>query len=174
MMTILKLIQKLVKTLNSEGTPGQVAAGIALGAALGLTPLVNLHNLLIVALAMLLQVSFPAVLLGWALFLPLGFALDPLFHQVGTVLLMDAGGLRPFWTTLYNAPVTALTNFNNTVVLGSFVSWAVLFAPIYYAARWGVARYRETIYRRLEQSRFFKTVKASKVYNLYRLIRPEV
>ena len=173
MMSLVKLVQKLVKTLNSEGTPGQVAVGIAMGAALGLTPLMNLHNLLIVALAMVLQVSFPAVLLGWALFLPLGFALDPLFHQVGTVLLMDAGGLRPFWTTLYNAPITALTNFNNTIVLGSFVSWAVLFAPIYYGARWGVATYRATIYERLQQSRLFKAVKASKVYNLYRLLRPE-
>ncbi len=173
MMTILSLVQKLVKTLNSEGTPGQVAVGIALGAALGLTPLMNLHNLLILLAAMVLQVTFPAVLLGWALFLPLGFLLDPLFHEVGTLLLMDAGGLRPIWTALYNAPVMALTGFNNTVVLGSFVSWVLLFTPIYFAARWGVARYRETIYRRLERSRLFKAVKASKAYNLYRLFRPE-
>jgi len=53
-MLPLKLLQQLVRTLNSDGTPGQVAAGIALGAAFGLTPL------------------------------PAGFALDPLFDAIGT------------------------------------------------------------------------------------------
>ena len=33
MLTLLKLIQSIIKTLHSEGTPGQVAAGIALGSA---------------------------------------------------------------------------------------------------------------------------------------------
>ena len=49
MLTLLKLLQSIIKTLHSEGTPGQVAAGIALGSALGLTPLMNLHNLLVFA-----------------------------------------------------------------------------------------------------------------------------
>ena len=43
MLALLKLIQSIIKTLHSEGTPGQVAAGMALGAALGLTPLMNVH-----------------------------------------------------------------------------------------------------------------------------------
>ena len=43
-MLLLKLIQSLIKALHSEGTPGQLAAGLALGAILGLTPLWNLHN----------------------------------------------------------------------------------------------------------------------------------
>jgi uncharacterized protein (DUF2062 family) len=38
MLALLKLIQSIIKTLHSDGTPGQVAAGMALGAALGLTP----------------------------------------------------------------------------------------------------------------------------------------
>ena len=43
-MLLLKLIQSLIKALHSEGTPGQLAAGLALGSILGLTPLWNLHN----------------------------------------------------------------------------------------------------------------------------------
>jgi len=46
-MLFLKFIQQLIGTLNSDGTPRQVAAGIALGAVFGLTPLINLHNLLL-------------------------------------------------------------------------------------------------------------------------------
>jgi hypothetical protein len=34
-MVILKLLQSLVKALHTEGTPGQVAAGLAFGTILG-------------------------------------------------------------------------------------------------------------------------------------------
>lgn len=93
MLALLKLLQSIFATLHSEGTPRQVAAGLALGAALGLTPLVNPHNLIVFALLCLLNVSFGGGMLGWALFTPVGFALDPLFHRIGLALL-EAPGLR--------------------------------------------------------------------------------
>jgi uncharacterized protein (TIGR03546 family) len=171
-MLFIKFIQSLVKALNSEGTPGQVAAGIALGAVFGLTPLMNPHNLVLAGLAIILNVSFPGVLLGWAAFAPLGFALDPLFDGLGRALLVDAGALRPLWTWAYNTPVVALSNFNNTVVLGSVVVWLVSLIPLFFLFRWLVAKYRATVYARLQQTRVFQVVKASKFYNLYTLFRP--
>lgn len=172
MLTLLKLLQSLIKALHSEGTPGQVAAGIALGSALGLTPLMNLHNLAIFSLIVILNVSFGGGMLGWALFVPLGFLLDPLFHAIGLALLQSPG-LRPLWTDLYNTPLLPYTNFNNTVVVGSGVAWLVLTLPIFFAARYGVARYRATIGQRVQQSKFYRAVTASKVYNWYRLFRPD-
>jgi uncharacterized protein (TIGR03546 family) len=171
MFTLLKLIQSIIKTLHSDGTPGQVAAGIALGSALGLTPLVNVHNLVIFSLIVLLNVSFGGGMLGWAAFVPLGFILDPVFDRIGAGLL-TATSLRPLWTSLYNTPLVPYTNFNNTVVLGSLVSWLVLAVPIFFAARYGVARYRATIGERVQQSRLYKALTASQVYNWYRLFRP--
>ncbi|MEK7401210.1 MAG: TIGR03546 family protein [Gemmatimonadota bacterium] len=172
MLAILKLLQSLVKTLHSDGTPGQLAAGIALGSALGLTPIANAHNLVIVLLLAMLNVSFASGLLGWAVFVPLGFMFDPLFHRLGRLLLVDAPALRPLWTAMDNVPGLALTNFNNTVVLGSVVTWLVLFVPIYFAARVGVVRYRETIGKKVMGSRFYKAFQASKIYNVYTLFRP--
>lgn len=172
MLTLLKLLQSIIKTLHSEGTPGQVAAGVALGSVLGLTPLMNVHNLLVFALILILNVSFGGGMLGWALFVPLGFLLDPLFHALGLSLLQSPG-LRPLWTGLYNTPLLPYTNFNNSVVLGSVVGWLALSVPIFFAARYGVARYRATIGERVRQSRFYRAVTASKVYNVYRLFRPE-
>lgn len=171
MFTLIKLIQSLIKALHSDGTPGQVAAGMALGAALGLTPLMNVHNLLIFALIVILNVSFGGGMLGWALFVPVGFLLDPLFHAIGLQLL-EAPGLRPLWTAWYNTPLVPYTNFNNSVVLGSVVGWAVLAVPIFFAARYGVARYRATIGERVRRSRFYQAVTASKIYNVYQLFRP--
>src|SRR5438093_13631886 len=103
-MLFLKLIQSLIKTLHSEGTPGQVAAGIALGSILGLTPLVSVHNAVVFGLIVLLNVSFPAAMLGWALFVPAGFLLDPLFDAIGRKLLLDTPALVPLWTTPHHRP----------------------------------------------------------------------
>jgi uncharacterized protein (TIGR03546 family) len=171
MLALLKLIQSLIKTLHSAGTPGQVAAGMALGSALGLTPLMELHNLVIFSLLVLLNVSFGGGMLGWMLFVPFGFLLDPLFNQIGLSLLTDPS-LRPMWTEWTNTPILPFTDFNNSVVLGSFVSWLVLAIPIFFAARYGVARYRATIGERVKQSKFYRAITASQVYNVYKVFRP--
>jgi len=173
MLTLLKLLQSLVKTLHSQGTPGQVAAGVMLGAALGLTPLFNIHNLLIMALLILLNVSFGGGMLGWLVFTPIGFLLDPLFDRVGHWLLLDLSALEPVWTAWYNTPGVAYTNFNNTIVLGSVVVWLVLAVPIFLAARAGVKRYRATWGARVQQTKFYRAVTASRAYNVYRWFRPD-
>ena len=172
MLTLLKLLQSLVKTLHSEGTPAQISLGVALGASLGLTPLVNAHNLVVLVLLAVLNVSFGAGLLAWALFVPVGFMLDPAFDAVGRWLLMDSATLRPVWASLENVPGIALTNFNNTVVLGSVVGWLVLFLPIFFLTRFAVLRYRATLGERVRQSHFYKLLSASKAYNVYRWFRP--
>src|SRR5436309_8691660 len=171
MFALIKLIQSLFGALHSEGTPDQLAAGIVLGSFLGLTPLVNIHNAVIFAALVLLNVSFAGGMLGWAFFIPFGFLLDPLFVWIGHTLLFTPA-LTPMFTSLYNMPVAPLTSFNNAVVLGSFV-FAVLFAlPLFLATRVGVTRYRATIGARVRQSKWYRAVMASKVYNVYKLFRP--
>lgn len=172
MFTLIKLIQSLFGALHSEGTPGQLAAGIALGSIMGLTPLVNVHNAIVFAAIVVLNVSFAGGMLGWALFVPIGFLLDPLFDWIGHTLLLDVSFLTPFWTSLYNMPIVPLTNFNNTVVLGSVVFALLFFVPLYLMTRWAVARYRVTVGARVRQSKFYRAVMASKVYNVYKMFRP--
>ena len=171
MFTLIKLIQSLFGALHSEGTPGQLAAGIVLGGFLGLTPLFNLHNAVVFALLVLLNVSFAGGLLGWVLFVPVGFLLDPLFDWIGHSLLL-APSLRGLWTSMYNMPIVPLTNFNNTVVLGSLVFALLSAVPLFLLLRWAVARYRVTVGERVRQSKFYKALTASKVYNVYKLFRP--
>lgn len=171
MFALIKLIQSLFGALHSEGTPGQLAAGIALGSIIGLTPLINIHNAIVFAAIVLLNVSFAGGMLGWVLFVPIGFLLDPLFDWIGHALLF-AEPLRGFWTSLYNMPIAPLTNFNNTVVLGSLVFALLFFVPLFLATRWAVARYRVTVGARVRQSRFYRALMASKVYNVYKMFQP--
>jgi uncharacterized protein (TIGR03546 family) len=170
-MFLLGLVQSMVKALNSEGRPGQVAAGIALGACLGLTPLVNLHNLVVVLVAMILNVSLAGFSLGWTLFVPLGFLLDPLFNAIGEKLL-GAPSLTPLWTWMANTPVISLANFDNTIVLGSVVFWVLAWLPIFFLAKWGVIKYRVRVYERLKHTRVFQAVQASNLYKVYKLFEP--
>ena len=171
MLALLKLLQSLVRTLHSDGTPAQIAAGVALGAALGLTPLLSLHTLFVVAALALLNVSFAAGLLGLTIFAPIGFLLDPAFDRAGSALLLRAESLRPLWEFTDGTPVVAWFNFNNTVLLGSIVGWLVLFVPIYLLARFGVVRYRATLGERIAKTRFYQGIRASRAYNVYRWFR---
>jgi uncharacterized protein (TIGR03546 family) len=172
LLVILKFIQSLVQTLHSDGSPGQIAAGLALGAALGLTPLMSLQNFVVFCLLFLLNVSFGAGMLGWAIAAPVGFLLDPVFDRIGQAML-ESASLRPLWTSLNNMPVVPFTNFNNTVTLGSFIVWIVLFVPMYFGARYLVIKYRVTLGERVRRSAFWRALAASKAYNVYRWFRPE-
>jgi len=172
MLTLLKLLQSLFQTLHSEGTPGQVAAGIVLGAGIGLTPLLSAHNLVLFAAIVLLNVSFGGGMLGLALFTPVGFVLDPVFDRIG-VALLDAPGLRTLWTDWYNLPLVPYTNFNNSVTLGSFVVWLASTVPLYFLAKWAIARYRASYGQKVMNSKFMKGLKASKAYNVYSWFRPQ-
>src|SRR4051812_19291963 len=172
MLVILKFLQSLIKTLHSEGTPTQIAGGIAIGAALGLTPLVNLHNIVILVALVMLNVSFGAGMLGMAIFAPVGFLLDPIFDRLGRWLLADVTSLRPLWTWLDNTPVFALSNLDNTVVLGSLVGWMLLALPIFVAARVLVIKYRVSFGEWLPRTRLYNIIAASQVYNVYRWFSP--
>jgi uncharacterized protein (TIGR03546 family) len=172
-LALLKTLQSLITELHSDGTPMQIALGAALGAALGLTPIANVHNAIVLALLLILNVSFGAGMLAWGLFVPLGFILDPLFDRIGHMLLMETPALTPLWTSWFNAPLVPYTNFNNTVVLGSVVGWLVLFIPIVLLVKFLVVRYRATYGERVRRSKFYKAVTASQAYNVYRWFSPE-
>ena len=167
MLALLKLIQSIFKTLHSDGTPNQVAWGIALGAALGLIPLLTLQNGIIFVLLVMLNVSFSGGMLGWALAVPVGFALDPLFDAIGRYLLITRGDLTPFWTKVLNLPLAPYSQVNNTVVLGATLTWLVLLPLLYLGARVGVAKYRASWGPKFEQSHFMRALKASSLYNVY-------
>jgi len=173
MLAILKILQSIFKTLHSDGTPNQVAWGLVLGAGLGLVPMMTVQFGVIFVLLVMLNVSFGGGMLGWALFTPVGFLLDPLFDAVGRYLLITRADLTPFWTKVINLPLMPYTGMNNTVTLGATLVWIVAIPLLYVGGRVGVRKYRATWGPRLEQSKLFKAIKASSLYNMYRWFVPE-
>ncbi len=170
-MLLINFLRSMFKALNSDGTPGQVGMGMAIGLAFGLTPLMSLHNVVVLCVAMLTTVSFPGVMLGWVVAVPVGFMLDPLFDRVGMALL-TTDALAPVFTWIVNTPVIALSALNNSIVLGSLVTWIVLLIPAYFAFKVLVARYRAHIFAHVQRWRVVQVLKTSRLYTLYQLFRP--
>jgi len=65
---MLYTLAKVLNVLNSEADPSQISLAVALALVAGLTPLMSLHNLVVLLLVLVLRVNLSAFLLGLAIF----------------------------------------------------------------------------------------------------------
>lgn len=166
---MLKLLAKLLKVLNSDAEPGYISLAFCFAMIAGLTPLMSLHNVLVLFLVCILRANLSAFLLGLLFFTGIAYLLDPLFHQLGLAML-TADSLNGLWTALYNITLFRFENFNNSIVLGSLVFSLVLFIPMYFLFNLLINKYRDHVLRWVEKSRLMQFFKASKLYNIYKTV----
>ncbi len=112
--------------------PRELALAGAFGVLLGLLPK---DNLLFVALALLFFFSHANLVVG-VLVTIIVSSFSPWVHEywadsLGTMLLTSPGGQSVVGTP-FKIPLMPWTMLDNTVVLGSFVTGAVLFFPLYF------------------------------------------
>ena len=161
---------KLLNSLNSGISPWQLAWGMSFGMMFGLTPFFDPvfgpHNFIILLIVMSFQTNFGMFLLFSALFASLSYLLDPYFHDFGLYLL-TLDNLNGFWTGLYNNDLARVFNFNNSILLGSFVVSVLAFFPSMLLFKWLVVWYRATILPKIEKWHFVKLLRASSVFNLF-------
>ncbi|RLB11197.1 MAG: DUF2062 domain-containing protein [Deltaproteobacteria bacterium] len=166
---MIRMIAKLLKVLNSETEPAQISLALCFSMIMGFTPLYSLHNILAVLLVLILRVNLSAFILGWAFFSGLAYLLDPLFHQIGLVLL-TLSALEGLWTSLYNITLFRLENFNNSIVMGSLFLSLVFFVPLYLILNLTIRKYREHILAWIQKTRIMQAFKASKIYSVYQTV----
>jgi uncharacterized protein (TIGR03546 family) len=166
-MNPLRLLKDVLLALHGGAEPRHLAAGFALGAALGLAPKGNLFAAAFFLLFFLFNVDKGMAFLSAGVFTGVGYALDPLSHKIGWTLL-KAGALRGLWTALYDLPVVPLTRFNNTVVLGSVVLGVALYVPLYFGFLKGLALYDAHLRARVEALPLIKSIKGWDFYQKYK------
>lgn len=152
------LIAKLLVTLNNNSRPGEMASAISFGFWLALIPGGNLLWTLLFTIAFFLKHNTAAFLLSlgaFRLFVPLA---DPLLHMLGDFIL-NLPGLKGFFTSIYNLPFAAYSNFNNTVVMGAFLAGSVLWIPLYLLFRFLVNLYRKKAAPKIADSKWMKALK---------------
>ncbi len=163
---MLKQSLKLFKMLNADVDPSQIAAGLVLGMVLGFTPVLSLHNLIVLLLVCILRINFSAVLLSFALFSGLAYLLDPAFIQVGEKVLTSPR-LTSLWTSLYQQDIWRLAHFNHTLTMGSLVVSLALLIPLFFISRILIIKYREKILAWIMKSRIVQGLKATKWFQRF-------
>lgn len=166
MTFLINQLFQLVKMLNSETGTNQIASGMALGFALGMSPFLSLQGLMIILLIVIFRVQFGAATLAAFFFAFMAYLLDPVFHSIGSVILY-AEPLQEIWTTLYNLPLVPLTRFNNTVVMGSGALGLILFFPLFFIFKKLIATYREKIVLRFKETKIWKSFQLTSLYKWY-------
>lgn len=142
-----------------------------LGSIAGLSPVLTLQGLLLWLVIFVLDVNLSAAFLSFTLFSLVAYLLDPLFHQLGYVLLVQVDSLQEIWTTLYNAPIAPLTRFNNTLVLGSLVGAIVLSPFVYVGMKRFVVAYRTHLFSRVEKWKIYQILSKNSLVRWYQKIR---
>jgi uncharacterized protein (TIGR03546 family) len=160
------LIARTLKVLNSETAPGQIGAGVAFACLLGFTPLWTLHNAVVLLLVLFLRANLSIFIVAWGLFTLLAFALDPAFDAVGHAIL-TAGGLQPMWSAFYATDLGRLSEFNNTVVMGSLLVGLVAAPVLWFATVQLVRQYRSRMLDWLRRKRVFQVLAGTRLFVLY-------
>lgn len=166
MTLILKQMFAFLKMLNSETGQNQIAAGIAAGFILGMTPMLSLQSLLVFLCIFFFRIQSGAAFLAAFFFAFIAWLLDPVFHAVG-IQILEMEGLQGLFTSMYNMPIVPLTRFNNTIVMGSGVVAVALSPLIYVISRLMIVRYRETILAKIKDTKMWKAMQATSLFKWY-------
>ena len=163
---MLTLLAKLLHALNSDSSIRQIALAIALGFIVGLSPILTLHNIVIIFFVLIIRVHLGSFILAVGFFSGMSYLLSPVIVQVGESLLTQPT-LTDLFTSLYQLSLFKLAHWHHTYVLGAFVLGAVLSAPIYFISKFIIEKYRVHIMTFFEKFRIVKALKASKFCSLY-------
>lgn len=163
---MLDILAKFIKVLNSETRPGQISLALAFSMIAGFTPLFSLHNLVVLLLVLVIRTNLATFLVGLTLFSGLAYLLDPLFHEIGQ-LVLNYESLNQLWTSFYNSTVWRLARFNNTIVMGSLLFCLVLFIPFVLLSNVLIVKYRTSLLQWVNKLRFMKILKGTKLFAIY-------
>lgn len=166
MTFLLKQIFSFLKLLNSDTGSNQIAAGVACGFILGMTPAFSLQTVFVIICLFFFRIQIGAATLSAFFFMFPAYLLDPLFHSIGQKVL-EIESLKETYTTLYNLPIVPWTRFYNTIVMGSGVVAILCFPIVFIVAKILIVKYREKVLEKIKQSKFWKAVKATSLYQWY-------
>ena len=152
---MISYIVKLLKALNTNSHPGEIAHAVAIGMLLGFMPKDNALWYLLFVFFLFVRVHKGALLLAVLAASLLARLFDPLFDAIGYAVLTFSP-LEPVYAALLDIPFVAFTKFNNTVVAGAVVSSLILYIPVYILIRILIKSWRTHLAPALARSKFMQ------------------
>ena len=160
MIPIVSLPAKIIKLLESNVTPSEIAAGVCLGMFLGFIPLNGPMAILLVVFFLVIKLNRLSTILTlpiFKLFYVLG--VSSLADAVGGYLLIGAEYLTYFWRWFTSLPIIAYLDINNTLVAGGMVLATVLCLPVYLISKKAAALVKEKYAEKIQNMKFVQWVK---------------
>jgi len=169
MYFIIQQILSLVKLLHSDNSDEKIAWAFVLGLFSAVTPLYSLQGILFLTVAVLFRFQLGAFLLSWLLFSLMIVPFLGLFHSTGErILTLDS--LQSAFVYLQKSDLWSLTQFNNTIVMGSFWITALSSPFLYLLFKFLLKKYRAVFFGYIQNTKVYYFLKSTifvKVYELY-------
>lgn len=163
---LIKQIISLIRLLHSDTGQNQIASGLAFGVFLGFAPFLSIQTLLVLFVVFIFRVQLGAAFLSAFFFKFIAFLMDPAADIIGKWALENPG-FRNVWLAMYNTPLIPMTRFNNSIVMGSFIISLFLCPILFFVFKKMILKYRNEIVQKVEASKAWKAIKATKFYLWY-------
>lgn len=157
MFLILRPLRLFLQAFVMESTPRQMSLGLAFGVLVGLVPKGNLLAIVLGTLLASTRVNLAIATLAIVLCTLIATVCDSIFDQIGGYILAQPS-LQGLWTEMANMPFVPWTDFNNTIVMGSFASGLVLLWPVHRLSCPLFEKYAEKIAVRARQWRWARLI----------------
>jgi uncharacterized protein (TIGR03546 family) len=163
---MLTLLAKLFHALNSDSSPRQIALAIVLGFIVGLSPLLTLHNIVILFIVLFLRVHIGSFILSWGVFSAISYVFSFLIVDVGEYLLTNEV-FNSLFSMLYQYSVFQLAHLHHTYTLGAIITGLILAIPVYFLAILLIVKYRFHVKAFIDRFKIIKALKTSNFYRVY-------
>lgn len=155
---MLETIVKMLRGLNSNSNPGEIAHAFSIGVLLGFLPKGNLLWGFLFFLMLFFRINKGTYLLTILLtsfFMPF---VDPIFDRIG-LWFLQLEELQNIFHFLIEIPFVVFTAFNNTIVSGALIAGLALYIPLYILMRLFVRFWRKTAAPKINQTKFVQRLK---------------
>ena len=154
---MLAYIVNLLKALNSNSKPSQIANSFCIGLILGFMPKNNLLWFVVFIFFAFVRINkcgyFIMIIIGSLT----AYLLDPLFDQLGYAILTFQP-LENFYAAALEIPLVGFTKFNNTIVTGSLAFGLMAYIPFFLLMLLLVSQWRAHIAPAFNDSKVLKTI----------------
>ncbi|MFN9721071.1 MAG: TIGR03546 family protein [Planctomycetota bacterium] len=155
MFLILRPLRLFIQAFITESTPRQMAFGLAMGVFAGLVPKGNLLAILLGTVLAATRINLAIATFAVVLCSLCATLFDSFFDRIGSFVLGQPS-LQGLFTEMINTPFVPWTDFNNSIVMGSFVTGLMLIFPTYRLSRPLFEKYSDKLSQRLRQWRYAK------------------
>ena len=160
MIPFISIPAKIIKLLEANVSPKEVAAGVCLGMFMGFIPLNGWMTLVLILFFLFFKLNRISTLLTLPIFKLFYFlGAYKIADFFGGIVLIKASFLEGFLRYITNFPLLTFLDLNNTLVIGGIILSCILIVPVFYGATI-FARKMQTVYgENFKEIKFIKWIK---------------